>query len=166
MPSKTSFGGLRKWDRSGLCPFPLSKMTGREQTGGGETYHRWGGSKTVFGDGFCPMLSPPLISHPPLFFSEFGNSQTWLIQTWLFAISTRKRSLALFCTLLRSFTDLCLHACALSAHLRVSVSDRRTRPESFLSFLKRRFPRGPCETSRLSPHCLATIVDWQLPSPT
>ena len=34
-PSKTNFGGLRKWDSSGLCPFPLRTMTGREQTGGG-----------------------------------------------------------------------------------------------------------------------------------
>ena len=33
--SKTSFGGLRKWDLAGRCPFPLRKMTGCEQTGGG-----------------------------------------------------------------------------------------------------------------------------------
>ena len=32
--SKASFGGLRKWDWSGLRPFPLRKMTLREQTGG------------------------------------------------------------------------------------------------------------------------------------
>ena len=39
VPSKASFGGLRKWDWSGLRPFPLRKMTLREQTGGGgETY--------------------------------------------------------------------------------------------------------------------------------
>ena len=43
-PSTSSFGGLRKWDSSGLCPFPLRRMTGREQTwGGGERYHRGGG---------------------------------------------------------------------------------------------------------------------------
>ena len=34
-PSKTSFGGLRKWDLSGLCPFPLRRMTLRKQRGGG-----------------------------------------------------------------------------------------------------------------------------------
>ena len=51
-PSKTNFGGLRKWDLSGLCPVPLRRMTGREQRGGGNSYHRWGGSKTVFGEGF------------------------------------------------------------------------------------------------------------------
>ena len=28
------FAGFRKWDSSGLCPFPLRKMTGREQRGG------------------------------------------------------------------------------------------------------------------------------------
>ena len=32
-----------------------------------------------------------------------GSSQTWLFQTWLFAIFTRKRSFALFCALLHSF---------------------------------------------------------------
>ena len=34
-PSKTNFGGLRRWDWSGLCPFPLKKITGCEQRGGG-----------------------------------------------------------------------------------------------------------------------------------
>ena len=38
--------------------------------------------------------------------SLFGSSQTWLFQTRLFAIFTRKRSFALFCALLRSFMDL------------------------------------------------------------
>ena len=65
--SKTSFGGLREWDWSGLCSFPLRKMTGRGQTGrkriiGG----RGGGSKTVFGEGFV-VCSPLLrVFHPPL----------------------------------------------------------------------------------------------------
>ena len=27
-PSKTGLGGLRKWDWSGLCPFPSKEMTG------------------------------------------------------------------------------------------------------------------------------------------
>ena len=46
-----SFGGVRKWDWSGLCPFPLRKMTGREQ-GGGESYHRWGCPKLFLGRDF------------------------------------------------------------------------------------------------------------------
>ena len=33
-PSKTSFGGLRKWDRSGQCLFLLQKVTERRQTWG------------------------------------------------------------------------------------------------------------------------------------
>ena len=34
-PLQNHFGGLRKWDSSGLCPFPPKKMTLREQNGGG-----------------------------------------------------------------------------------------------------------------------------------
>ena len=48
-PSETSFGGLRKWDSSGLCPFPLRKRPGRDK-GGGKRIISGGGSKTVFGD--------------------------------------------------------------------------------------------------------------------
>ena len=33
-PSKTAFGGLRKWDLCGQCPFRLWEMTGRRQTRG------------------------------------------------------------------------------------------------------------------------------------
>ena len=47
-----------------------------------------------------------------------GSSQTWLFQTWLFAIFTWKRSFALFCGLLRSCVAL------LCAHLRGSANDR------------------------------------------
>ena len=43
-------------------------MTGREQTGGGGTYHRWRGSKTVFGEGLYGMFSPPLSLPPPFVF--------------------------------------------------------------------------------------------------
>ena len=72
-----------------------------------------------------------------------GSSQTWLFQTWVFAILTRKCSFAQVCALLRSFCNLrpfalflqicicallrsfCRFAFALfCAHLRVSVSDR------------------------------------------
>ena len=42
----------------------------REQRGAGESYHKWGGSKAVFGEGFYGMFSPPLSFPPPLFFSE------------------------------------------------------------------------------------------------
>ena len=68
-PSKPSFGGLRKWDLSGLCPFPLRKMTLREQRGGG-SYHKWGGPKPFLGRGlgFYGMFSPPLSFPPPLSF--------------------------------------------------------------------------------------------------
>ena len=47
-------------DSSGLCPFPLKRMTGREQGGGEtETYHRWGGgAKPFLGRGF--MVCFPL----------------------------------------------------------------------------------------------------------
>ena len=57
----------------GLCPFPLRKMTGREQTGGeqrgGGTYHKWGGSKTVFGEGFLWYVPPTPEFSTPLCFS-------------------------------------------------------------------------------------------------
>ena len=50
-------------------------------------------------------LSPHLPS-PHLDFLIIGSSQTWLFQTWSFAIFTWKRSFALFCALLRSFCSL------------------------------------------------------------
>ena len=54
---KTSFGGLRKWDLSGLCPFLLRRMAGREQRGG-KSYHRWVRPKPFLGRGF--MVCFPL----------------------------------------------------------------------------------------------------------
>ena len=66
-PSKTNFGGLRTWDWSGLCPFPLKKMTGREQTEGGKRIVGGGGGpQTIFGEGFYGMFSL-LLSFPPPF---------------------------------------------------------------------------------------------------
>ena len=69
MPSRASFGGLRKWDLSGLCPFPLRNMRGRKQTGGGQNVPLVGGSKTVFWGGVLdffflpsPEFSTPLCS--------------------------------------------------------------------------------------------------------
>ena len=50
-PSKTSFGGLRKWDSSGLCTFPPRKITGCEQTEGENRITGGGGSKTFGGGG-------------------------------------------------------------------------------------------------------------------
>ena len=41
-----------------------------------------------------------------IFRAKIGSSQTWLFQTWLFAIFTWKRSFALFCALWRPFADL------------------------------------------------------------
>ena len=60
----------------------------------------------------------------------FLSSQTWLFQTWLFAIFTRMRSFVLSCALLRSFALFCGLAFALfcghlrsfCAHLAVRVS--------------------------------------------
>ena len=67
-PLQNHFGGLRKWDLSGLCPFPPKNMTWREQIGG-KAYHKWGGgSKTVFGEGFYGMFSPPQSFFPPFVF--------------------------------------------------------------------------------------------------
>ena len=58
-PPTTTFRGLRKWDLSGLCPFPPKKMTWREQMGG-KTYHRLGGGvKTVFGEGLMVCFPLP-----------------------------------------------------------------------------------------------------------
>ena len=36
--------------------------------GGGKSYHKWGGSKTVFGEGLYGMFSPPLSFPLPLVF--------------------------------------------------------------------------------------------------
>ena len=59
-PPKPVLEASEKWDLSGLCPFPLRRMTGREQRGGGNAYHKWGGggSKTVFGAIWYVFPSP------------------------------------------------------------------------------------------------------------
>ena len=90
-PSKTSFGGLRKWDSSGLCPFPLRKITGKP--GNSLLNHFWvtfkfsrvsgelGGaarittSKTFLGRGFMVCFPLPWLFHPALLFSEGGLLQ-------------------------------------------------------------------------------------------
>ena len=51
-----------KWDLSGMCPFPLRRMTGREQRGG-EIVIIAGGPKP-FWEGFYGMFAP-LLSFPP-----------------------------------------------------------------------------------------------------
>ena len=48
--------------------------------------------------------------------SKLGSSQTWLFQTWLFAI------FALFCAVLRSFADLRL--CSFARICALAPSDR------------------------------------------
>ena len=58
----------------------------------------------------------------PQFAITLGSSQTWLSQTWLLAILTRKRSFARFCVLLCSLAHLRLHSFVL--FWRVSASDR------------------------------------------
>ena len=66
--SKTSFGGLRKWDLPGLCRFPLRKTTGRKRTGGGKRIIGGGVQNLFFGKGFYGMFSPPLSFPPPFVF--------------------------------------------------------------------------------------------------
>ena len=77
----------------------------------------------------------------------FGSSQTWLFQTWLFAISTRKRSFALFCALLRSFAPFC-------ALLR-SFADLRLRSFALICALLRAFACF-CERPRIERPRLGT----------
>ena len=48
MLSKTTFGGLRDWDWSGL----LRQMPGSRQKGGGEHIIGGGRPKALFGEGF------------------------------------------------------------------------------------------------------------------
>ena len=55
-------------------PVP-SKENNRAKTNGGKTYHRAGGSKTVFGKGFYGMFSPPLSFPPPFCFSLNNPSE-------------------------------------------------------------------------------------------
>ena len=64
-----------------------------------------------------PIFFFSLLSRTSLFSflqGSFGSSQTWLFQTWLFAIFTRKRS---FCALLRPFALFCRLGTAESSFL-------------------------------------------------
>ena len=65
-PSKTTVGGPRKWDLSGLCPFPPKKMTWCEHMGGKRIRSGGGGLKTFFGRGFmvCFQINSDH-PHPP-----------------------------------------------------------------------------------------------------
>ena len=59
------FGGLRNCDWSGLCPFLLRRMTGREQREVFKSYHRWGCPNPFFGRSFKVCFPPPLsFPHP------------------------------------------------------------------------------------------------------
>ena len=84
---------------------------------------------------FYDFLTPHFRSPRERRCEFIGSPQTWLFLTWLFAIFMQKRSVALFCALLRSFALFCIHlrtcVCALlrsfalfCTHLRVSASDR------------------------------------------
>ena len=71
--SKPIFGGLRKWDLSGLCPFPLTRMTLREQTqGGGKSYHKWGVQNRFWG-GISWYVFPSPEFPPPPFVSSLNE---------------------------------------------------------------------------------------------
>ena len=51
---------VRKWDLSGLCPFPLRRMTLREQRrGGGNRIISGGGPKPFLGRGFMVCFPLP-----------------------------------------------------------------------------------------------------------
>ena len=56
-----------------------------------------------------------------------GSQQTWLLQSWLFAIFTRKRSFALLCDLLRSFVFFFVNL-RLRSFARFCVRPRLERP--------------------------------------
>ena len=61
-PSKTSFGGLRKWDSSGLCLFPSRKMIWREPRGRKHIIGGGGGGggpKAFLGRGFMVCFPLP-----------------------------------------------------------------------------------------------------------
>ena len=66
--SKPTFGGLRNWDWSGHCLFPLREMTGSRQMGVGII----GGGGERFWDRFYGMFPPvgPRVFHPLLPLSE------------------------------------------------------------------------------------------------
>ena len=59
-PKPLLIGGVRNWDWSGRCLFPLREMTESRQKRGGESIvGGGGGSKNVFGEGFYGMSPPP-----------------------------------------------------------------------------------------------------------
>ena len=61
----------------------------------------------AFGSEIAAQNHIPLaISHRTLTL-QFGSSQTWSFQTWLFAFFSRKRSLALFCGPVRLRSSAC-----------------------------------------------------------
>ena len=66
-----------KWDWSGLCPVPLRKITGREQTGGG-TYQRWGGPEPFWGGVLWHVFPSPEFSTPLRFFRKILVSVKFL----------------------------------------------------------------------------------------
>ena len=71
----------------------------------------------VLGRDICandPRMSAGYPSPKLPLWADFSFLKTWLFETWLFAISTRKCSLALFCVLVR--TCVFLRSVALFLH--------------------------------------------------
>ena len=72
-PPKPVLGGTRKWDWSGLCPFPIWKnlwqCVDKWGRGGGTTYR----SKPLFGEGFHGMLSFSWVFQTPVPLSKVQN---------------------------------------------------------------------------------------------
>ena len=64
------FGRLRKWDWSGLCPFPLRKMTGCEHMGSGNRIIGGGVQDCFWGRGFMVFSPPPNFPSPFVFLRE------------------------------------------------------------------------------------------------
>ena len=70
-PLQGQFWRPQKWDSSGLCLFPVRKMTGHEQRGGKRIIS--GGVQIRFGGGALWYVFPSPESPPLLFFSDITN---------------------------------------------------------------------------------------------
>ena len=111
---------------------------------------------------------------------KLGSSQTWLCQTWLFAVFTQKRSFALFCTLLRSFADLHSRSFALICTLlraftcfcvrphlerpRLGTAEKHSKRQSRIRRRARgkaAVERGQCSSPRDTP-CASPPVEVQI----
>ena len=75
-PSKTTFGGLRTWDLSGLCPFPPKTMTWSEQTGGSSERIIGGGVQNCFWGGVLWYVFPYPEFSTPFVFSDLPSAKS------------------------------------------------------------------------------------------